>query len=199
MILEDGAGSGVYAKVTKNQQLFTRAVNETYIMYESRVNGNAFTAGISYDLSVGTDARSVMVVHNAETEKNFIINSVSLSHDGGSSTYNKHIKFQMYIDSALPTTNIQGSAPVAFYNLNSGNNRVTLVKAYLWDGVSTGLDGAKGTSALVHYTNKGLTVLNSRGTSVLGPGAIFRIDLTGVESTKVSISMEGMLWNPSAD
>lgn len=193
MIIKNGVGDGTLAEVFSNHHLAVKSINEDMIGYESRVNEQAFTISSPVAWTVGTSARSIMVVANNETEKSFIVNKLFVFNNGGSTSHNRVIQGSMYKNSTLPTTNIYASTAIPLGNLNLGSSKVTSVVAYIWDGASTGLDGTKGDLAMNGYFSQGATVIDIASTLVISPSQIIRFDMLGEEDTKCLFALSGFL------
>jgi hypothetical protein len=193
MVIKNGTGDGVSAKVYPDNHLAVKSMSEPILGYRSRVEESAFAMHTPYIWTVGTSALSVMVVHNAETEKSFCINKIYVSHNGGSTSHNRTIQATMYKSSTIPTTNILGNTAIAFGNLNLKSSKITAVKAYIWNGSSTGLDGTKGTLAMNSLFGQGFTVIELANSVILGPSQIIRVDYLAEENTQCALSLSGFL------
>jgi hypothetical protein len=193
MILKNGVGDGILAEVFPNHHLAVSSISEPIIGYKSRADEQAFTIATPLPLTVGTSARSCIVLYNGETEKNFIVNKLYVSHNGGSTNHNRVVYGTLYKDTDLPTANILGSTSIALGNLNLGSSRVTSVVAYIWDEASTGLDGDKGDLAMNQMFAQGMTQIELSGSLIMSPSQKVRIDITGEEDTEVLLALSGFL------
>lgn len=194
MILQNPT-DGVAAKVFANQHLAVKAIDEPIIGYKSKKEEAAFSLHTPVVWTISTTPLSCMVLKNNETEKNFIINKIYIGHNGGTTNNTAHLIATMYKETGIPTTNIYASTAIPFGNLNMSSSKVTTVVGYIWDGTSTGLDGAKGSLAMNGIFGSGFTQLDLSNSVILGPSQTVRIDLTSLDETDVraTISISGFL------
>lgn len=200
MIIKNGVGDGTLARVFSNHHLGVKSIGETTIGYKSRVEQLAFSIGCPMAYSVTTSETTLMVWHNNESEKSFVLSGLYISHNGGDSTGTKVVYGRMYKGASSPTTGILGGQAYQFGNLNFGSSKITYMQSYLWDGsTGTGLSGgANGTMGLLQMFGKGLTHVDLSGSIVISPGQFVRVTMQGEETTKVLVSISGFACDPDS-
>lgn len=193
MIIKNGVGDGVLARVFPNHHLAVKSVDESTIGYKSRVEQVAFSMGCPFAYTITTSEHNIMTLFNNDTDKLFVINSLYISTNGGDTSGNKPFYGRMYKGATAPTTGILTGETIRFGNLNFGSSRITEMRAFLWDGATgDGLSGgADGQLGLLQMFGNGLTHIDLRGSVVISPSQYVRITIQGLETGKVLVSVSG--------
>jgi len=194
MIIQNGTGKDISAKVYDNYHLGVQAIAEPLIGYKSRVDQDGFSTFLPGVYPIAASENTVFVIYNGESEKLFIINKLFISHTGGA-TFNRMMVARMYKSSSAPTAGILTGAPIKLGNLNIGSSKITDVTAYIWDGsTGTGMTGAStGSMVMCGLFPPAFTQVDLSGSLVLSPGQYIRVTFEGLVATSACMTISGYL------
>lgn len=183
--IKDGTGKGYLTKVNQHHQLFTESVIQTE---ESHICGHglSFVASTKVLTLNSTNPHLFLYLKNTNTEKNIHIWIVNFAWNGGSTNYNRTMKWGWVIAPNEPTGNHILVTP-GNLNFTSGNNAEALV--YKWDGVGDGMIYTGGIIPSEEMFGQGISKVEARGIPILGLNNAIGFVLTGDEIGNAAITM----------
>jgi len=134
MKLEDGAGTGVLAKVDSGQRLQVAAISSDRAE-QANVDLQAFVMSTDIFTIAASTETKVAYISNGEASRDLIIDLERYYTTGGNTNFDRPVIMRCYINASEPNTNNVLKDPIG---TNTGTGQAS-ADFEVWDGVGSGL------------------------------------------------------------
>jgi hypothetical protein len=188
LILKDGTGSGYRVKVTSDNSLQVDATTRSNAQYRSS-QGVGFAVALQIQSVTGGTEYAALRFKNTDTTRNWRVNNVFLSYNGGDTNHNRMCEGRFYVGMTAPSANATVVTPG---NLNLSSSGVAQADAHVWDGVGSGMTVvSNGVLAYTGLFGPGFNQISFDGATVLGLNDILGLTVKPEETGKIALIMTG--------
>lgn len=187
--LADGTGKGFLAKIDEDNRLATRGVAESDVKVAT-IEGRSFVLSAT-DIAIPANTPvNVLYVSFEDPRRNFIVDSLTHSWNGGNTNFNRPLTSIMSVMVGPPTAN---HVPSMMFNGNFTSTAVALATVYAWDGVGAGgmTLPAPGLPAYTMFYPHGVTRQEYAGGMIMGKGNTMAYKFSSPEAGRLSFVMSG--------
>ncbi len=184
--IRDGTGTGKLWKINADNKAEVTAVVQTE-------EAAAAEAGYAFSISTGivtlnsTNPHLLLYLQNTDADLEMRVWVVNFSWNGGSTNYNRTMRWSLVLNPNVPTANYTLTPPG---NLNFTSGNVANAVGYKWDGVGDGMTYTGGIGGIVeHIFGQGVTPIEQHGIPIIGLGTVTGFIITGDEIGDVSIGL----------
>ena len=183
--IKDGTGTSNLLRINADNRAEVDAVVQTEETVHAE-KGHAFTISTLALTLNSTNPHLLLYIKNTNPNLNLYTWVANFSWNGGSTNYNRTMKWGWLVSPNEPTANHTSITPG---NLNFNSANIAEATAYKWDGVGDGMTYTGGGIGAEYNFGQGFSTLETRGIPILGLNHAFGLIITGEEVGDVALAL----------